>query len=229
MDSLQLVVCPYNPAHKINALEFRVHMQTCRTKERDPQPVPKFQKKQLNWWKPDYRNKPVETTSVQDAYVDALDPEALIQCPYDTNHQIRACRFPYHLVKCRKNNPDVVRQLATCPFNARHLIPRAEIGHHISTCDDKSCIERDIVEQKNSYRSEEVIPNRWEPPPCDEDWDKELQEQSGPTFIWGIAAAGSSTGISSKMEPRCNLGSSLRVPKTLPYVLSWKCNPTSQN
>ncbi|CAM5117434.1 unnamed protein product, partial [Natator depressus] len=35
-------------------------------------------------------------------YVDALDPERLIQCPYDNDHQIRACRFPYHLIKCRK-------------------------------------------------------------------------------------------------------------------------------
>ena len=34
--------------------------------------------------------------------VDSLDPEKLIQCPYDKNHQIRACRFPYHLIKCRK-------------------------------------------------------------------------------------------------------------------------------
>ncbi|CAM4660456.1 unnamed protein product, partial [Lepidochelys olivacea] len=34
--------------------------------------------------------------------VDALDPEMLIQCPYDNYHQIRACWFPYHLIKCRK-------------------------------------------------------------------------------------------------------------------------------
>ncbi|CAM4691360.1 unnamed protein product [Caretta caretta] len=33
---------------------------------------------------------------------DALDPERLIQCPYDNYHRIRACWFPYHLIKCRK-------------------------------------------------------------------------------------------------------------------------------
>lgn len=33
---------------------------------------------------------------------DLRDPERLVQCPYDKHHQIRACRFPYHLVKCRK-------------------------------------------------------------------------------------------------------------------------------
>ncbi|CAM4604641.1 unnamed protein product [Lepidochelys kempii] len=36
-------------------------------------------------------------------YVDALDPERLRQCPYDKYHRIKACWFPYHLIKCRKN------------------------------------------------------------------------------------------------------------------------------
>lgn len=31
-----------------------------------------------------------------------LDPDRLLQCPFDKNHQIRSCRFPYHLIKCRK-------------------------------------------------------------------------------------------------------------------------------
>jgi len=30
------------------------------------------------------------------------EPEKLMQCPYDKNHQIRPCRFPYHIIKCRK-------------------------------------------------------------------------------------------------------------------------------
>ncbi|CAM4677015.1 unnamed protein product, partial [Lepidochelys olivacea] len=38
----------------------------------------------------------------QSNYVDALDPERLRQCPYDKYHRIRACWFPYHLIKCRK-------------------------------------------------------------------------------------------------------------------------------
>ncbi|CAM2095063.1 unnamed protein product, partial [Caretta caretta] len=76
---------------------------------------------------------------------DALDPERLIQCPYDKYHQIRACQFPYHLIKCRKNRPEIAKQLATCPFNARHQVPRAEISRHISSCDDKSCIEEHIA------------------------------------------------------------------------------------
>uniref|UniRef100_A0A3Q3JRI7 CHHC U11-48K-type domain-containing protein n=2 Tax=Monopterus albus TaxID=43700 RepID=A0A3Q3JRI7_MONAL len=30
------------------------------------------------------------------------DPDKLSQCPFDKSHQIRACRLPYHLIKCRK-------------------------------------------------------------------------------------------------------------------------------
>lgn len=33
---------------------------------------------------------------------DAGDPNRLVQCPYDKNHQIRASRFPFHVLKCRK-------------------------------------------------------------------------------------------------------------------------------
>nr|XP_032642574.1 gametocyte-specific factor 1-like isoform X3 [Chelonoidis abingdonii] len=132
---------------------------------------------------------------LEDNYVDALDPEKLIQCPYDRYHQIRACRFPYHLIKCRKNHPDIAEQLATCPFNARHQVPRAEIRHHISSCDDKSCIEQDI----------------------------ELQEQSNSVFVWGTFNSGiNSPGSSVVMEPKNNLMPGMRAPRSLPYSLSWK-------
>lgn len=30
------------------------------------------------------------------------DPDRLLQCPFDKNHQIRSSRFPYHIIKCRK-------------------------------------------------------------------------------------------------------------------------------
>ncbi|XP_073183193.1 gametocyte-specific factor 1-like isoform X4 [Lepidochelys kempii] len=127
--------------------------------------------------------------------VDALDPERLIQCPYDKYHQIRACRFPYHLIKCRKNHPEIAKQLATCPFNARHQVPRAEISRHISSCDDKSFIEEHI----------------------------DLQEQSNSAFVWGTFSSGvNSPGSSVVMEQKSNLMSGMRAPKSLPYSLSWK-------
>ncbi|XP_050777705.1 gametocyte-specific factor 1-like isoform X8 [Gopherus flavomarginatus] len=138
----------------------------------------------------------ISKMELEDNYVDALDPEKLIQCPYDRYHQIRACRFPYHLIKCRKNHPDIAEQLATCPFNARHQVPRAEISHHISSCDDKSCIEQEI----------------------------ELQEQSNSVFVWGTFNSGinNSPGSSVMMEPKNKLMPGMRAPRSLPYSLSWK-------
>ncbi|XP_069882561.1 gametocyte-specific factor 1-like isoform X1 [Dipodomys merriami] len=75
---------------------------------------------------------------------ESVDPERLLQCPYDKNHKIRSCRFPYHLVKCRKNHPDIAAKLATCPFNARHLVPRDQLSEHIATCMDKIFLEDEV-------------------------------------------------------------------------------------
>ncbi|OXB63087.1 UNVERIFIED_CONTAM: hypothetical protein H355_000044, partial [Colinus virginianus] len=101
------------------------------------------------------------------------DPDRLIQCPYDKHHQIRARRFPYHLVKCRMNHPEVEKLLATCPFNARHIVPKADLGDHISKCKDKRLIEQDIAHCSSGYQRDEmnVVSSRQEPP-CDEDWEK---------------------------------------------------------
>ncbi|NXX41033.1 GTSF1 factor, partial [Tricholaema leucomelas] len=100
---------------------------------------------------------------------DLQDPEHLVQCPYDKHHQIRACRFPYHLVKCRKSHPEVAKQLATCPFNARHLVPHHHLGDHIIKCSDKGFVEQDIVSQSCGSQREAV--STWQAPPCDEDWE----------------------------------------------------------
>ncbi|XP_077185373.1 gametocyte-specific factor 1-like [Paroedura picta] len=158
-----------------------------------------------------------------DNYIDALDPEKLMQCPYDKNHQIRACRFPYHLVKCRKNHPDIVEQLVTCPFNARHQVPRAEISQHISSCDDKRFIEQDIANQLANCRKEPTVMSMWQSPPCAEDWDKDLGDESKPVFIWGVSRCeANSFGSNTTREQKNHLPSGLRIPKSLPYVLPWK-------
>ncbi|XP_010189736.1 PREDICTED: gametocyte-specific factor 1, partial [Mesitornis unicolor] len=119
-----------------------------------------------------------------------LDPERLLQCPYSKHHRIRACRFPYHLVKCGKSNPEVAKQLATCPFNARHLIPRADLSNHITKCDDKELTEQDTVNQSSGFRREQMnAVSTWQPPPCDEDWEAESSEQSDPPFVWGMTSS----------------------------------------
>uniref|UniRef100_A0A8D0DGA5 CHHC U11-48K-type domain-containing protein n=1 Tax=Salvator merianae TaxID=96440 RepID=A0A8D0DGA5_SALMN len=70
-----------------------------------------------------------------------MDPERLVQCPYDKNHQIKASRLPYHLVKCRKNNQKIAKKIVTCPYNARHRIPKQEFSLHTATCESKTSEE----------------------------------------------------------------------------------------
>ena len=87
-------------------------------------------------------------SNMEETYTDTRDPGRLLPCPYDLKkkkNQICACRFPYHLIKYKKNNPDYLQNLAICPLSAYH--PLAEI-RHISSCDDKSCIEQDTVIQE---------------------------------------------------------------------------------
>ncbi|XP_006035397.1 gametocyte-specific factor 1-like isoform X2 [Alligator sinensis] len=150
-------------------------------------------------WQLRRRPPAAERADLEKDYADPLDPDKLVQCPYDAHHQIRACRFPYHLIKCRKNHPDIAKQLVTCPFNARHRVPRAEIGQHLSSCEDKSCIEQDI----------------------------ELQESSSSGFTWGIVHS-SETRPSVLMEPKSNLALGMRAPRSLPYALPWKRGSNQQ-
>ncbi|NXI17219.1 GTSF1 factor, partial [Irena cyanogastra] len=141
-----------------------------------------------------------------------MEPDALVQCPYDRSHQVRVSRLPYHLVRCQQNNPQVSRTLATCPFNARHRVPRAHLRSHVTSCPDKLPLElppgaRAVPE---CPRLSPAVPGRvpsppaplspadpedtagtawgppqaWQPPPCREDWDAgELELEEPPPFI----------------------------------------------
>ncbi|XP_007661786.1 gametocyte-specific factor 1-like isoform X2 [Ornithorhynchus anatinus] len=139
------------------------------------------------------------------SYGDSLDPEKLVQCPYDKSHQIRACRFPYHLIKCRKNHPSIANQMATCPFNARHQVPQAEISHHISNCDDKSCIEQDVASQSWNYQGKAQPVSSWQCPPCNEDWDQDLWESNNFIFVWGGASTSTDSNLSSQVAQKSPL------------------------
>uniref|UniRef100_A0A8V5GWS2 Uncharacterized protein n=1 Tax=Melopsittacus undulatus TaxID=13146 RepID=A0A8V5GWS2_MELUD len=66
-----------------------------------------------------------------------MDPESLVQCPFDGSHRVRASRLPYHLVRCERNHPQLARSLATCPFNARHRVPQPELRRHVTECPDR--------------------------------------------------------------------------------------------
>ncbi|XP_074892959.1 gametocyte-specific factor 1-like [Buteo buteo] len=153
---------------------------------------------------------------------DVLDPERLIQCPYNKHHRIRACRFPYHLVKCRKSYPEVAKELATCPFNARHLVPQADLSDHIMKCNDKGFIEQDIVNQSSGFQREQMnAVSTWQAPPCDEDWETESLEQSDSPFVWGMTNSGINSSSTTFEQKNC-LPSRVRAPESLPYAISWK-------
>uniref|UniRef100_A0A8B9M2N3 Gametocyte specific factor 1 n=3 Tax=Accipitrinae TaxID=8955 RepID=A0A8B9M2N3_9AVES len=153
---------------------------------------------------------------------DVLDPERLIQCPYNKHHRIRACRFPYHLVKCRKSYPEVAKELATCPFNARHLVPQADLSDHIMKCNDKGFIEQDIVNQSSGFQREQMnAVSTWQAPPCDEDWETESLEQSDSPFVWGMTNSGINSSSTTFEQKNC-LPSRVRAPESLPYAVSWK-------
>ncbi|XP_072775691.1 gametocyte-specific factor 1 isoform X2 [Taeniopygia guttata] len=111
-----------------------------------------------------------------------MEPEELVQCPYDQSHQ---------------NNPQVSRTLATCPFNARHRVPRALLRSHLGCCPDQlplelppgtcqgcqgvTCCPDQLPLELPPDPEDMAGPawpplQPWQPPPCQEDWDAELGE-----------------------------------------------------
>lgn len=140
------------------------------------------------------------------------DPDKLFQCPFDKNHQIRACRFPYHLLKCRKNNEKIARELKTCPYNARHLVPKHELSHHTETCEDRISVDKEQDAITTGDSKWKVPVSTWVNPNMTDDWDNETDE-GATAFVW---RQNSALMNSQEMRPRNNL-MKCRVPNTLPW------------
>ncbi|XP_048379240.1 gametocyte-specific factor 1-like [Stegostoma tigrinum] len=118
-----------------------------------------------------------------------MNSDQLLVCPYDQNHRIRSSRFPYHLVKCRENHPELANVIQICPFNARHRIRKPEFKHHLLHCEDGK-----LAAEGGMQRAEFTFPvvssnsapqtgNR-ERLSCGENWDDEEDEASSP-FVFG--------------------------------------------
>uniref|UniRef100_A0A670KE80 CHHC U11-48K-type domain-containing protein n=1 Tax=Podarcis muralis TaxID=64176 RepID=A0A670KE80_PODMU len=153
----------------------------------------------------------------QDTYIyeHSMQPERFVQCPSNKNHQIRAYRLKYQLVKCRKNNQKVARELAMCPCNAHHQVPKRELELHIATCENK--VSPEVLEVTASRgdpnnRIKEVT--AWQCPPPEEDWDAD--ESPAPPFVFGTR--GSPTFISFGKCYCKGLGTILRYSGRLPMV-----------
>uniref|UniRef100_A0A8V5GDB5 Uncharacterized protein n=1 Tax=Melopsittacus undulatus TaxID=13146 RepID=A0A8V5GDB5_MELUD len=127
--------------------------------------------------------------------------------------------LPLHLPQ---SYPEVAKQLATCPFNARHLIPQADLSDHIAKCSYKGLIEQDVGNQPSDFKRDEMnAVSTWQAPPCDEDWEAELLEQSDSPFIWGMCNSGiNSSSTTSGRESY--LPSGVRAPEISPYTPPFK-------
>ncbi|XP_072041812.1 uncharacterized protein [Amphiura filiformis] len=122
---------------------------------------------------------------IQFPTLDLVDPDAMLVCPFCNHDNILAMRYPYHIIKCRKNYNGCA--LVTCSFNARHKEPASTILHHLATCPDKKCVEPDIAYQQrklygcqendNFFKGCTELPNYAKIPPPIEDWDAECSDE----------------------------------------------------
>jgi len=71
------------------------------------------------------------------------DKDELLQCPYDPVHMVSQMRFPYHLIKCRKNHNG--KEYNQCPFDAKHVILKKDFNYHVENCDKRTIIEPQLV------------------------------------------------------------------------------------
>ncbi|XP_039602682.1 gametocyte-specific factor 1-like [Polypterus senegalus] len=154
--------------------------------------------------------------AISDSNADPWDPEALQQCPYDKSHQIRAIRFPYHLIKCGKNHPELAKQLKSCPFNARHLVQKHELSSHIANCEDRVVVTHDDSDTPSmNSRWQPISVSNWQAPPCEEDWDQEADLNPVKPFFWGETNSLNKGLQTSSSEVTVAPG--IRAPRVLPW------------
>ncbi|XP_039263964.2 uncharacterized protein LOC120339828 [Styela clava] len=122
------------------------------------------------------------------------DKDELFICPYDPVHRVAARRYIRHIIKCRRNFPLVEK--AVCPFNARHVVPKPELRHHLSCCPDARMIESEINFDRCGYDGDEVKGDTSMPPmqsqPLDfgseENWDDEIADNaSTQEYVYGLS------------------------------------------
>ncbi|XP_077369529.1 gametocyte-specific factor 1 isoform X2 [Festucalex cinctus] len=141
-----------------------------------------------------------------------LDPDKLCQCPFDKSHQIRACRLAYHLLKCKKNHPQLAKELKTCPFNACHLVPKSELAKHTETCPNRISVGTNG--EAEGWRKCEVPVTSQFTPTATEDWDNEVDEAAAP-FIWGESTTQAIQGCEARAYNA--MVAKFRGPNSLPW------------
>ncbi|XP_022047348.1 gametocyte-specific factor 1-like [Acanthochromis polyacanthus] len=152
------------------------------------------------------RAHPAEESDV----TDDGDPNRLLQCPFDEHHKIRASRFPFHIIKCRKNHPKLASELKTCPFNARHLVPKHELAHHTETCENRPSEDSQAAGSSNEPQWHVPVSTRVNPN-MTEDWEEEVDNDAVP-FVWGADMT-----FTKEQKSKASKTLSPRAPNTRPW------------
>ncbi|XP_061065696.1 gametocyte-specific factor 1-like isoform X2 [Eubalaena glacialis] len=74
-----------------------------------------------------------------------MEPEALEIYPYNPQHRIPLRRFQYHLASCRRKNPQKAKKMASCKYNACHVLPIKKLEER-----EAACVNRSTVEEEDS-------------------------------------------------------------------------------
>ncbi|XP_067293340.1 gametocyte-specific factor 1 isoform X2 [Pseudorasbora parva] len=119
-----------------------------------------------------------------------------------------------------KNHPELVGEFWACPFNARHLMRKHELSHHISNCVDRCSVNVTYVASEKTDCKFQIPVSTWTAPVCDEDWDEEVEKHAtaAPSFARDVSKSlprdRENNSISS------NTISGLRAPRVLPWTSS---------
>lgn len=118
--------------------------------------------------------------------MDNIDPNDMVQCPYNKAHKMLRKKLQQHILKCREYYKDEV-ELLVCPFNKTHLIPEPEYvvssvlksnvtwsNAKIPQQHTKSCIDRRIIAHyQHSAPAELNEETKHEKIESEENWDND--------------------------------------------------------
>ncbi|TMS16836.1 Gametocyte-specific factor 1 [Larimichthys crocea] len=87
---------------------------------------------------------------------------------------VRARRLQLREQSCQRklNHPKLASELKTCPFNARHLVPKSELTHHTATCEDRISLDADDGGSTNGHWKSQIPVSTWVNTNTTEDWDE---------------------------------------------------------
>ena len=78
----------------------------------------------------------------------AIVNKDLTSCPINPDHLVSKLRLAKHLVKCKRNNPQV--QLHSCPFFSSHLVTPQSMEAHLSVGEYRSSRHRENLQRGSS-------------------------------------------------------------------------------